>query len=206
MGVRSRSPSISDATEKRRADYVSATDLAAQEACLAIIRDRHPEDATMAEEDPGAGTEVAPHVGEVWIVDPLDGTANFLHNHPMHAASVALAIDGVPVLSGQCPAPLLTSVGGQPVGTAPGETGRPSPSRRIPIVATPSWEPASPSRANRSWRSTLANWYVSWRPRAAGWGGRLGPLLPGRRTLRRLLGTHPQPLGLRGRLDQLRCQ
>jgi myo-inositol-1(or 4)-monophosphatase len=97
--------SISDATEKGRADYVSATDLAAQEACVAIIKDRHPQHAIMAEEDPGAAEEVAPLEGAVWVVDPLDGTANFLHNHPMHAASVALSIDGVPVVGAVSCAP-----------------------------------------------------------------------------------------------------
>ncbi len=91
------SVTVVDATEKGRADYVSATDLAALEACLAIIRERHPEHAIMAEEDAGDGLDVALPDGPVWVVDPLDGTANFLHNHPMHAASVALVMDGTPV-------------------------------------------------------------------------------------------------------------
>jgi myo-inositol-1(or 4)-monophosphatase len=102
------SVTVADATEKGRADYVSATDLAAQDACLSIIRDRHPEHAIMAEEDEGGmepGPEVTPSDGPVWVVDPLDGTANFLHNHPMHAASVALAIDGTPVVGAVSCAP-----------------------------------------------------------------------------------------------------
>ena len=90
--------SISDSTEKGQADYVPATDLTAQEVCLAIIRERHPEHVIMAEEGSGAAEEVAPLDGTVWVVDPLDGTANFLHNHPMHAVSVAPSIDGVPVV------------------------------------------------------------------------------------------------------------
>ena len=88
------SVSVGDATQKGRADYVSATDLEAQEACVAVIRERHPEHAILAEEDTGESLEVALPDGLVWVVDPLDGTANFLHDHPMHAASVALAIDG----------------------------------------------------------------------------------------------------------------
>jgi myo-inositol-1(or 4)-monophosphatase len=99
------SVTVADATEKGRADYVSATDLAAQDACLAIIRDRHPEHAIMAEEDAGDDPEVILPDGPVWVVDPLDGTANFLHNHPMHAASVALAIDGTPVVGAVSCAP-----------------------------------------------------------------------------------------------------
>ncbi len=99
------SVTVADATEKGRADYVSATDLAAQEACLSIIRDRHPEHAIMAEEDAGDRPAVARSDHPVWVVDPLDGTANFLHNHPMYAASVALAVDGAPVVGAVSCAP-----------------------------------------------------------------------------------------------------
>ncbi len=99
------SVTVADATEKGRADYVSTTDLAAQEACLAIIRDRHPEHGIMAEEDAEDGAATRPLDGPVWVVDPLDGTANFLHNHPMHASSVALAIDGQPMVGAVSCAP-----------------------------------------------------------------------------------------------------
>jgi len=83
-------------TEKARADYVSQTDLDAQEAALRVIADRHPEHAILVEE--GAGT-VAEQLESwdgrpLWIVDPLDGTANFLHGHPCYCASVAVAADG----------------------------------------------------------------------------------------------------------------
>ncbi len=99
------SVSVGDATQKGRADYVSATDLEAQEACVAVIRERHPEHAILAEEDTGESLEVALPDGLVWVVDPLDGTANFLHDHPMHAASVALAIDGTPAVGAVSCAP-----------------------------------------------------------------------------------------------------
>ncbi len=96
---------IADATEKGRADYVSATDLAAQEACLAIIRESHPDHTIVAEETHEGDADSPPSEGPVWIVDPLDGTTNFLHGHPMHASSVALAIDGVPALGAVSCAP-----------------------------------------------------------------------------------------------------
>lgn len=99
------SVSVLDATQKGRADYVSETDLAAQEACLAIIQARHPDHAVMAEEGAESGSAPPPLVGPVWVVDPLDGTTNFLHNHPMHAASVALSIDGHPVVGAVSCAP-----------------------------------------------------------------------------------------------------
>ncbi len=87
---------IADAREKGRADYVSATDLAAQEACVAVIRAKHPGHVIVAEESHEGEPDSTPGEGPVWIVDPLDGTTNFLHGHPMHASSVALAIDGIP--------------------------------------------------------------------------------------------------------------
>ena len=110
---------IADAREKGRADYVSATDIAAQEACLAVIREIHPHHTIVAEESyegdekSHEGDEESherdqdgvPSEGPAWIVDPLDGTPNFLHGHPMHASSVALAIDGVPAVGAVSCAP-----------------------------------------------------------------------------------------------------
>ena len=89
---------IADAREKGRADYVSATDLDAQEACSAVIRETHPDHVIVAEESDEGEPSSIPREGPAWIVDPLDGTTNFLHGHPMHASSVALAIDGIPAV------------------------------------------------------------------------------------------------------------
>ena len=70
-------------------DFVTDVDMAGQEAALEVIRTRHPDHAIMAEEDGGehAGAADSRHI---WIVDPLDGTTNFMHGHPYHAASVAV--------------------------------------------------------------------------------------------------------------------
>jgi myo-inositol-1(or 4)-monophosphatase len=89
---------IADAREKGRADYVSATDLAAQEVCVSIIRRNHPDHTIVAEESDEGVADSVPLEGPAWIVDPLDGTTNFLHGHPMYASSVALAIDGIPAV------------------------------------------------------------------------------------------------------------
>lgn len=89
---------LGEAAEKARADYVSRADLEAQSAALSVIRRRHPDHAILAEEDDG--TSNAPldsGPAPVWIVDPLDGTANFLHGYPHYAASVAVAVGGEPV-------------------------------------------------------------------------------------------------------------
>lgn len=90
---------LESSSEKARADYVSRTDLDAQAAALGAIRDRHPDHRILAEEDdtPLAERLAAWDGGPLWVVDPLDGTANFLHGHPAFSASVAVAVEGRPV-------------------------------------------------------------------------------------------------------------
>lgn len=90
---------LSGATIKARADYVSRTDLDAQDAALAVIRANHPDHLILAEEsDESVEARLERWDGRpLWIVDPLDGTANFLHEHPHYCASVAVAVEGRPV-------------------------------------------------------------------------------------------------------------
>ena len=92
---------------KSRADYVSRTDLAAQEAAISVIEEYHPNHLILAEEsDESLQDQLARWDGRpLWIVDPLDGTANFLHNHPHYCSSIALAIDGRPVVGAVTSAP-----------------------------------------------------------------------------------------------------
>ncbi len=84
------------AEEKAHSDFVSRVDLEAQEAALSVIRRRHPNHHLLAEEaGPGGegetGDRAWPEDGEfLWIVDPLDGTTNYLHGHPQFAASVGV--------------------------------------------------------------------------------------------------------------------
>lgn len=86
------------ADEKGQSDFVSRVDLEAQEAALGVIRDRFPEHRILAEEEDGrAGpSSWAEGRAPIWIVDPLDGTTNFLHGHPAFAASVGVLVDGRP--------------------------------------------------------------------------------------------------------------
>ena len=70
-------------------DFVTDVDMAAQQAALAVISTRHPDHAIMAEEEGGEHSG-APDTGYMWLVDPLDGTTNYMHGHPYHAASVAV--------------------------------------------------------------------------------------------------------------------
>lgn len=90
---------LAGATIKARADYVSKTDVDAQEAALSVIQTNHPDHAVLVEESPESVQEqLSAWDGRpLWIVDPLDGTANFLHEHPQYCSSVAVAVDGRPV-------------------------------------------------------------------------------------------------------------
>jgi len=88
---------VEGAREKGYSDFVSLVDLESQRAALQVIRDRHPGHRILAEEEDGEGTDNAPTSMEgppLWIVDPLDGTTNYLHGHPFYAASVGVVVDG----------------------------------------------------------------------------------------------------------------
>ncbi|MCB1247129.1 MAG: inositol monophosphatase, partial [Acidimicrobiia bacterium] len=74
-----------DADYKGRFDPVTATDRASEDAILAVLGAERPGDAILAEESGGT-----PGDGRHWIVDPLDGTVNFVHGIPHIAVSVAL--------------------------------------------------------------------------------------------------------------------
>ncbi|HJS06939.1 MAG TPA: inositol monophosphatase family protein [Pirellulales bacterium] len=73
--------------EKGPADLVTEADLASQEAVRATILGVFPEHDFLAEEDAGP---VARKSDYQWIVDPLDGTTNYVHGVPQYAVSVAL--------------------------------------------------------------------------------------------------------------------
>jgi myo-inositol-1(or 4)-monophosphatase len=78
-------------TVKGSRDFVTAVDRTAEEIITEVLLAAEPGSRVIGEElSPGLGTE-----GLVWIVDPLDGTTNFLHDFPSYAVSVAAAVDGV---------------------------------------------------------------------------------------------------------------
>jgi myo-inositol-1(or 4)-monophosphatase len=76
--------------EKARADLVTDADLASQDAIRHVIATRFPRHAFIGEEQP-FGESPAKRGENTWIVDPLDGTTNYVHGYPQYAVSVALA-------------------------------------------------------------------------------------------------------------------
>jgi myo-inositol-1(or 4)-monophosphatase len=70
---------------KARNEYVTQVDHAAEHAIIETIRKRYPDHAFQAEESGASGSHEF-----TWIVDPLDGTTNFLHGFPTFSVSIAL--------------------------------------------------------------------------------------------------------------------
>jgi myo-inositol-1(or 4)-monophosphatase len=76
-------------TAKGRNDFVTEVDQTAEREIIASIRKSYPDHAFLAEEGGASGN------GDiVWIIDPLDGTTNFLHGNPTFAVSIACQIRG----------------------------------------------------------------------------------------------------------------
>ncbi len=74
---------------KGRNDFVTEVDRAAEQEIIGTIRRHYPQHAFLAEESGATGEHETR-----WIIDPLDGTTNFLHGFPVFAVSIACQIRG----------------------------------------------------------------------------------------------------------------
>ncbi len=74
---------------KGRSDFVSDVDRRAEAIIIDILRKAYPQHAILAEETGGQGESEFQ-----WLIDPLDGTTNFLHGFPQFAVSIALKFRG----------------------------------------------------------------------------------------------------------------
>jgi myo-inositol-1(or 4)-monophosphatase len=84
--------------EKGACDLVTDADLASQAAIQAVIAGRFPDHAFLGEEQTGVSSfNLDDRL--VWVVDPLDGTTNYVHGYPNYAVSVAI-VRGAQVLAG----------------------------------------------------------------------------------------------------------
>ena len=70
-------------------DFVTEVDQKAEEIIIETLLSAYPGHGILAEES--GRTHGAPHSEYVWIIDPLDGTTNFIHGFPYYAVSIALA-------------------------------------------------------------------------------------------------------------------
>ena len=70
---------------KQRNDFVTKVDQAAEEAIIETLRKAYPDHAVLAEESGASG-----QAEYQWIIDPLDGTTNFIHGFPQYCVSIAV--------------------------------------------------------------------------------------------------------------------
>lgn len=84
-----------DITRKQPADFVTRVDTEAEEAIIATVREHFPGHSFLAEEsvkdlqESGSGRQ-----NYLWIIDPLDGTTNYIHGYPVFSVSIALQAGG----------------------------------------------------------------------------------------------------------------
>src|SRR4051812_42193433 len=80
--------------EKSRTDFVSDVDRASEHAIREVVAGRHADARVVGEE---LSPDASGLAGLAFVVDPLDGTTNYLHGFPWYAVSIAATIDGAPV-------------------------------------------------------------------------------------------------------------
>jgi len=81
-------------------DPVTQTDVANEQLVTAVLRERYPSHAVVGEESSsveGRIPEIDPGT-PTWVVDPVDGTQNFVHALPLSCVSIGLCINGMPTL------------------------------------------------------------------------------------------------------------
>ena len=81
-------------TKSSGTDMVSEMDKGAETLLVAGITESFPDDGILGEE----GTDRAGTSGWRWVIDPLDGTTNYLYGHPLWSVSVGVEFDGTPVV------------------------------------------------------------------------------------------------------------
>ncbi len=94
-------PVRNSAASKGRADFVTEADKSVERAIVGFLKERTPTLAVLAEETGGTFSD-AP----TWLIDPIDGTTNFMRGLPYVGVSIALAVGGEPIV-GAVGAPFL---------------------------------------------------------------------------------------------------
>lgn len=81
-----------DADIKARNDWVSKADRESELAIVSVLRGRHPSDSILGEE--GGMSRSDGDSARLWIIDPLDGTSNYLQHFPVWSVSIGLKREG----------------------------------------------------------------------------------------------------------------
>ncbi|WP_266077999.1 inositol monophosphatase family protein [Haladaptatus caseinilyticus] len=90
-------------TKANKTDVVTEADRESQRRVIDVIQEVYPDDAVVGEEEDAL--KDVPAEGDVWIIDPIDGTNNFVRGIPIWTTSVAAVRDGETVAAANvCPA------------------------------------------------------------------------------------------------------
>ena len=79
-------------SQKQVNDYVTEVDQASEAAIIETLLTAYPDHGILAEES--GSTHGKSDAENIWIIDPLDGTTNFIHGFPIYCVSIALAVKG----------------------------------------------------------------------------------------------------------------
>ena len=79
-------------SQKQVNDFVTEVDQASERAIIETILTAYPNHGILAEET--GSTHGNPNADHIWIIDPLDGTTNFIHGFPVYCVSIALQVQG----------------------------------------------------------------------------------------------------------------
>jgi myo-inositol-1(or 4)-monophosphatase len=120
--------------EKGVADLVTDADIASQHAIRRVIADTFPDHAFVGEEQTDEASNKRSD-GPTWVVDPLDGTTNYVHGYPQYAVSVAVA-QGNQVLAGAIYDPVRDECYSAALGQGAWQD-------RVPLCASKVSEPAA---------------------------------------------------------------
>ncbi|MBL8376232.1 MAG: inositol monophosphatase [Burkholderiales bacterium] len=89
----SRDVDLLKVESKRQNDFVTEVDRAAEAAVIGVLREAYPNHSILGEE---SGLARGSQAEFQWIIDPLDGTTNFIHGVPQYCVSIGLLHKGVP--------------------------------------------------------------------------------------------------------------
>lgn len=79
-------------SQKQVNDFVTEVDHASEQTIIETLLTAYPDHGILAEE---SGSQHGnPHADHIWIIDPLDGTTNFIHGFPVYCVSIALQVRG----------------------------------------------------------------------------------------------------------------
>lgn len=92
--IRTTTLSRRTATKSSQSDLVTEIDQASERFIVEAIESARPLDGILGEE----GTEKASKSGVTWVIDPLDGTTNFVLDLPWYAVSIGVLLEGIPTV------------------------------------------------------------------------------------------------------------